>query len=170
MRTMSTSSCPTPTVSMSTISRPAASSTSAASAGRLREAAQVAARRHAADEHAGVGGVRLHADAIAQDCAAGKRARRIDRDDANGWSSPADLDDQPIDQRALAGAGRARHAYQIGVAGLRKDPADELAPFGRLVLDKADGARDRARIALEHAVRERWAERGAGGSCHWLSS
>ena len=39
-------------------------------AGRAREAAEVAARRHAADEHAGVAGVRLHADAIAEDRAA----------------------------------------------------------------------------------------------------
>ena len=51
---------------------------------RAREAAEVAARRHAADEHAGVARVRLHADAIAEDRAAAERARRIDRDDADG--------------------------------------------------------------------------------------
>ena len=39
-------------------------------AGRAREAAEVAARRHAADEHAVVAGVRLHADAVAEDRAA----------------------------------------------------------------------------------------------------
>ena len=39
-------------------------------AGRAREAAEMAARRHAADEHAVVGGVRLHAQAIAEDRAA----------------------------------------------------------------------------------------------------
>ena len=47
---------------------------------RARQAAEMAARGHAADEHAGVAGVRLHADAIAEDRAAGIRAGRIDRD------------------------------------------------------------------------------------------
>ena len=51
-------------------------------AGRARQAAQVSARRHAADEHAFVGGVRLHPQAIAEHGAARERARRIDRDDA----------------------------------------------------------------------------------------
>ena len=53
-------------------------------AGRAREPAQMAARRHAADEHAGIARVRLHPHAIAEDRAAGERARRIDRDDADG--------------------------------------------------------------------------------------
>ena len=52
-------------------------------AGGARQAAEVAARRHAADEDAGVGGVRLHAHAIAEDGAAGERAGRIDGDDAD---------------------------------------------------------------------------------------
>ena len=38
--------------------------------GRAREPAEVAARRHAADEDARVGDVRLHADAIAENGAA----------------------------------------------------------------------------------------------------
>ena len=52
-------------------------------AGRSRQAAEVAARRHAADEDARVAGVRLHADAIAENGAAAERAGRIDRDDAD---------------------------------------------------------------------------------------
>ena len=51
--------------------------------GRAREAAEMAARRHAADEDAGVGGVRLHAHAVAEDRAAGERTGRIDGDDAD---------------------------------------------------------------------------------------
>ena len=39
-------------------------------AGGARQAAEMAARRHAADEHAGVAGVRLHAHAIAENRAA----------------------------------------------------------------------------------------------------
>ena len=53
-------------------------------AGRAGQAAEVPARRHAADEHAAVAGVRLHAHAIAEDGAAAERAGRIDRDDADG--------------------------------------------------------------------------------------
>ena len=47
-----------------------------------RQAAERAARRHAADEHAGIAAELAHADAVAEDRAAGERARRIDRDDA----------------------------------------------------------------------------------------
>ena len=50
---------------------------------RARQAAEMAARRHAADEHAGIAGVRAHADAVAEDGAAGERAGRIDGDDAD---------------------------------------------------------------------------------------
>ena len=45
-------------------------------AGRARQAAEMAARRHAADEHAVVGRVRLHPQPIAEHRAAGERAGR----------------------------------------------------------------------------------------------
>ena len=47
---------------------------------RARETAEVPARRHAADEHALVRGVRLHAHPVAQDGPAGERAGGIHRD------------------------------------------------------------------------------------------
>ena len=50
---------------------------------RAREAAEMPARRHAADEHAFVAGVGLHAKAISQHGAAGERTRRIDGNDTN---------------------------------------------------------------------------------------
>ena len=50
---------------------------------RARQAAVAAARREAPDEDARVEEVRLHADAIAEHGAAGERARRVDRDDAD---------------------------------------------------------------------------------------
>ena len=91
-----------------------------------REAAQVAARRHRADEHAGIGRVRLHADAVAEDRAAGERrasgrpprcrrscprARRcaVSRStsvDLPAPGGPGDADDQ----RARRRAGTARAA------------------------------------------------------------
>ena len=52
-------------------------------AGRARQSAEMPARRHAADEHAGVARVRLHADAVAEHRAAGERAGGIDGDDAD---------------------------------------------------------------------------------------
>ena len=62
------------------------------------------ARGHAANEHAGVFRVALHAHAIAEDGAAGVRTGGIDGEDADGSSGPTQLRRQPIDQRALAGA------------------------------------------------------------------
>ena len=52
-------------------------------AGRAREAAQMAARRHAADEHAVVRRMCLHPQPIAEHRAAGERAGRIDGDHAD---------------------------------------------------------------------------------------
>ena len=75
---------------------------------RPRQPAEVAARGHAPDEHAVVAGVRLHADAVAEDRAAGERAGGIDGDDADRLAAPAQLQREPVHQRALAGARRAR--------------------------------------------------------------
>ena len=113
--------------------------------GRARQPAEVAARRHAADEDAGVGDVRLHADAVAEDRAAGVRAGRIDRDDADGLARSAELRDQAIDQRALAGAGRAGDAGEIGAAGVREHLAHHLGALRRLRLRSRLMARATAR-------------------------
>src|SRR4051794_20129011 len=101
VRTISTSSCPTPTVSMTTTSLPAASSTSAASGleaaaalaggaehrrrvgGGGGEPAEMAAGGHAADEHAGIGRMRLHPQPVAQHGAAAEGAGGIDGENAN---------------------------------------------------------------------------------------
>jgi hypothetical protein len=69
-----------------------------------REPAAGLARGHAADEHAAVAGVTLHAHAIAQHRAAGKRRRRIDGDDRDRFAGAAKVLDQAIDDRRLAGA------------------------------------------------------------------
>ena len=68
---------------MMTSDLPAASSTSAASVVGAGQAAELPARRHAADEDVGIGGVRLHPQPIAEDRAAGERAGGIDGDDAD---------------------------------------------------------------------------------------
>ena len=131
---------------------PAASSTSAASLGGARQAAHVAARRHAADEHVRVLRVRLHAHAVAEDRAAGERAGRIDRDHTDGFGGLARFGRQAIDQRALAGAGRPGDADQVGAAGVRKDVADQRGRAGGFVFDQRDGAGHRPRVAGAHAL------------------
>ena len=68
---------------MMTSDLPAASSTQRDIGRRPRQAAELPARRHAADEHVRIGGVRLHPHAIAENGAAGERAGRIDRDHAD---------------------------------------------------------------------------------------
>jgi hypothetical protein len=118
--------------------------------------------------------MRLHAQAIAEHGAAAERTRRIDRDHADRWWACRSRErrrnsaslfalrplcsqrrDHAIDQRALAGAGRAGHAHEIRTARAPEDRADEGGAAGILVFDERDGARDRPRIALEHAVGER---------------
>ena len=115
----------------------------------------MAARRHAADEHALVTEVRAHAHAIAKDGAARKRARGIDGDDADRLPGLADFGRHPIDERALAGARRPGDADHIRAARARIDVAHQPGAGGRFILDERDGARDRPRVAREHAFGER---------------
>ncbi len=89
VRMMSTSSWPTPTVSMIDDVLAGGVEHERGVAGRARQAAEVAARRHAADEHALVGRVRLHPQPIAEHGAAGERAGRIDGDHADGLAAAA---------------------------------------------------------------------------------
>ena len=71
-----------------------------------REAAKESPRGHGANEDARIGGVPLHADAVAQHRAAGVRARGIDGDDAHRLPASAVVRRQPINERALARARR----------------------------------------------------------------
>ena len=52
-----------------------------------------------------------------------------------------------IDQRALPCSGRASHADDAGLPGVRKQRFQQIRPSGRAVLDGRDGAGQRARIA-----------------------
>ena len=73
---MSTSICPTPTVSTMTTPNPAAPSRRMAS-GTAREPAQVAPGGHRADEHGRVEGVLAHTHPVAQDGASAEGRRRV---------------------------------------------------------------------------------------------
>jgi hypothetical protein len=74
----STSLWPTPTVSTSTTSQPGGVEHAQRLRRRPRQPAEVAAGGHRADEHARVGGVLLHPDAVAEQRPAGERRRRVD--------------------------------------------------------------------------------------------
>jgi hypothetical protein len=86
VRTISTSSWPTPTVSMITRLLPGGIEHERGITRRPRETTHVAARGHAANEDLIVLGVRLHAQAIAENRAARERAGRIDRNHADGFA------------------------------------------------------------------------------------
>ena len=126
---ISTSSCPTPTVSTKMGSRPAASMQVDGVGGGAGEAAERAARGHAADEYAGVEREVVHADAVAQDGAARVGRRRIHGEDADGASALARGAGERADERALAAARRAGDADDVGAPGLGIEPLGErLAP------------------------------------------
>ena len=78
--------------------------------GRARQPAEMTPRRHAANEHAGILRMCLHAHAVAEHGAAAERACGIDGKNANRVSGFAPAHDDAIDQRALARSGRSGHA------------------------------------------------------------
>jgi len=108
-------------------------------AARHGEPAQMPPRGHAADEHAFVGEMAAHANAVAQNRAAREGARRIDGQDAHAFPLGPKSGDQLIGQRAFPHARGARERDDPGrappaVKGFQKrsrcriailDPADE---------------------------------------------
>ena len=115
--------------------------------------------------------MRLHADTVAEDGAAAERTGWIDGDDTDGLAGAAELDDQAVDERALARAGRSGNANEIRAARVSEEPPDELGSLGRLVLDETDRAGHCARVALENALRQRthWASSCRAITRRWIS-
>jgi hypothetical protein len=71
--------------------------------GGLGQAALQTSRRQAPDEDVLILAVLLHPDPVAQQCPAGKGARRVNGDNANGQAFLAKVADKIAGQRALAG-------------------------------------------------------------------
>ena len=107
---------------------------------RRGEPAERAARRHRADEHARIERDALHADAVAEQRAAGERRRRIDRDDADRQALRAILASDQRGDRALARARRTGDADAARAAELRVQRSEQLIEAGAMVLDDADRA------------------------------
>ena len=114
---------------------------------RLRQPAEVAARAHRADEDARVEEVVGEADAVAEERALRERARRVDRDDADGALERADVAEKRADQARLADAGRAGDADRVRLARLRVEVVDEVAGERVAVLDERDRPRERPPVA-----------------------
>jgi hypothetical protein len=94
-----------------------------------------------------------HADAVAQDRAAGVRAGGIHRDDAHLFAFAAQLVDQPVYERAFARARRTGDADDGGASGVREKFLEQRLR-GRLpVLHRRSGAGQRARIARQNVLR-----------------
>jgi hypothetical protein len=118
------------------------------------QAAEFAATGHGADEDGGVGVMTLHADTVAEDCAAGEGAGGIDSDDADGFAGGPEVGDHLIDEGAFAGAGGAGDADDEGAAGLGEEGGEKGATGRGLIFDGGGGASEGAEIAGEDAVAE----------------
>ena len=88
-----------------------------------------------------------HADSVAQNRAAGKRAGRINGQDADGFVLFAEFADQRVGQRAFARAGRAGYADDKGFARVWEKLFDFGAGLGHFVFQIPDQAGGRADIA-----------------------
>ncbi len=150
--TISTSSCPTPTVSTMTFCVAGGVENRHGVHGRAREPAEVPARRHRADEDAGVEPERLHAYAVAEDGAARERARRVNGDDADALAARAVEPGELVHERRLPRPGRARDADDEAAPRVREDGLHQTGRVVRAVLDLRDGARDGARVARQNPV------------------
>ena len=118
-------------------------------AGLARDAPEMASRGHRADEHAVVGAVLAHADAVSQHRAAGHRARRVDRNDADPPAAGEPLAEQRVDERRLARARRTGDADHLRPADVPRQPRAQRAARGTLDLHGRDRPRDRAPVAGE---------------------
>ena len=122
--------------------------------GRRRgQPAGVAARRHRADEHAVVAGVCLHPDAVAEQRAAGDRARRVDGDHRHG---PAGARGPRAISAAtsvdLPAPGRPGDADQMRAPGLRIEPPQRGLGDRRAVLDRGQQPGERQPVARDRGV------------------
>ena len=114
-------------------------------------AAELAARCHRADEDVGVGGVTLHAHAVAEYCAARERAARIDADHAYLAFAAPELADERIDECRLAGTRRPGDTNQVRAPGVREEFPEQGAAARLTVLEPADQSRTGRDIASQDA-------------------
>src|SRR5271157_796799 len=96
--------------------------------------------------------MRLHANAVAQNCAATERAGRIDGYDADGLPLLAVLACYLVNQRALASTGRSGEAEEHSVTAVGKERLEQLRGFGCAVFDGRNGARESAQLPCTNSA------------------
>ena len=87
--------------------------------GRACQAARMTAAGHRPDEDPIVERSLLHPDPVAENRAAGERARGVDGDDRDAHLSLAIQAREPIHERGLATTGRSGDTDDVGLPGLR---------------------------------------------------
>ena len=124
---ISTSDCPTPTVSTRITSHPAASSTRSACGAAPARPPEMAAAGHRPDVDALVGGVVLHAHPVTEQGAAGERRRRVDGEHPDPLVLRPQGGDERRGRRRLAHAGRPGDADDVRLPGVRGERGAHLA-------------------------------------------
>jgi len=109
----------------------------------VAEATETPARGHTPDEDAGIGGMVLHADAVAEQRATREGAGGIDGDDRDPLPLRAERSGEGVDDRAFARARGAGDADGVAAAGAGMQLAKERIPLGLTVLHERDDARHR---------------------------
>ncbi len=152
--TTSSSVWPTPTVSTRTQSNPAASRSfwvSAVARASPPRLPRVAMLRMKTPGSRVCACIRIRSPRTAPP---GERARRIDRDDADGRAGLPDRRREPVDERALPRPRGPGDADRVRAARPRVDPPHDLG-HGRLaILDARDEPGERPAVAAEHPVDE----------------
>jgi hypothetical protein len=88
-----------------------------------------AARGHAPNKHPSIKIMLLHADTVAEEGSARKRAGRIDSDYAHGLSLLARLGGECVSDGAFAGAWRSRNAHAVSITEGRSNTPHNLWDF-----------------------------------------
>src|SRR5690606_13810197 len=89
----------------------------------------------------------VHADAIAEECAAREGRRRIDRYDADALAARAKVPCERGGQSTLPCAGRPGDADAVRMSDARVERAQELAKARALVFYDRDRARERGALS-----------------------
>src|SRR5271157_504010 len=96
--------------------------------------------------------MRLHANAVAQNCTATERAGRIDGYDADGLPLLAIFARNLVHQRALPSARRSGEAEEHSVTAVGKERLEQLRGFGCAVFDGRNGARERTQFSCTNSA------------------
>ena len=150
------SAWPAPTVSTSTVSKPAASQTRIASRVRRATPPVSAPAEEGRMNAAGARAELRHAGLVAEDRAAAALRAGIDRQHRDAAAAGDAVEPEALDKGRFAGAGRPGNADPGGAAGVRQDLLDQRLGPGAVVgagrFDQRHGARQRPPVAAPQSA------------------